>query len=237
MVQILHSELDMMCGDRVIVKIYLSAPIPDSRFIIGLIAVPGDLVVCMYLILGECTDVKLIVIESDCGIAEQLVVKDVVPASRNDGISPVHLSAIPVLVFVTVVSVVILCHKMVFAIVCTEEQAAAIRELMVDLGIDIKKVITVFLVFGHEGFGQQVDVRTAGGNVERSPVLYDRSLEIDFAGQKPHADHSVIVLHVAIVGAHIDNGREASAKAGGEGAFEKCHFLHGFRCKDGEEAQ
>ena len=73
---------------------------------------------------------------------------------------------------------------MVFAIVCTEEQAAAIRELMVDLGIDIKKVITVFLVFGHEGFGQQVDVRTAGGNVERSPVLYDRSLEIDFAGQK-----------------------------------------------------
>lgn len=126
---------------------------------------------------------------------------------------------------------------MVFAIVCTEEQAAAIRELMVDLGIDIKKVIAVFLVFGHEGFGQQVDVRTAGGNVERSPVLYDRSLEIDFAGQKPHADHSVIVLHVAIVGAHIDNGREASAKAGGEGAFEKCHFLHGFRCKDGEEAQ
>ena len=79
MVQILHSELDMMCRDRVIVKIYLSAPIPDSRFIIGLIAVPGDLVVCMYLILGECTDVKLIVIESDCGIAEQLVVKDVVP--------------------------------------------------------------------------------------------------------------------------------------------------------------
>lgn len=74
---------------------------------------------------------------------------------------------------------------MVFAIVCTEEQAAAIRELMVDLGIDIKKVITVFLVFGHEGFGQQVDVRTAGGNVERSPVLYDRSSKLILLVRSP----------------------------------------------------
>lgn len=47
---------------------------------------------------------------------------------------------------------------MVFAIVCTEEEAAPVGEFMVDFGIDVIKVITVLFFFRHEGFGQQVDV-------------------------------------------------------------------------------
>ena len=236
MVQVLHSELDMVCGDRIIVKIYLSTPVPDSRFIVGFIAVPGNLVVCMYLVLGERADVKLIVIESDCGIAEQFVVKDVIPASRNDGVAPVHFSAVPVLVFVTVVSVVILCHEMVFAIVCTEEEAAPVGEFMVDFGIDVIKVITVLFFFRHEGFGQQVDVGAAGRNVERSPVLDDRPFEIEFAGQESYTDYAMIVLHVAIIGAYVNYGGEASAEAGGERTFEEGYFLYGFGSEDREES-
>ena len=81
MVQVLHSELDMVCGDRIIVKIYLSTPVSDSRFIVGFIAVPGYLVVCMYLVLGERADVKLIVIDMRSAISRTALTK--CPMSSN----------------------------------------------------------------------------------------------------------------------------------------------------------
>ena len=45
------------------------------------------------------------------------------------------------------------------------------------------------------------------------------------------------LVEVAVVGSHIDNTGSTATVSSGERALVQCHFLDGFRLKDGEDAQ
>ena len=52
---------------------------------------------------------------------------------------------------------------------------------MIDFGIDVIKIITVFLVIRHEWFSDEVEIRTSGGNIERRFPFHNRTSQVDFA--------------------------------------------------------
>ena len=96
---------------------------------------------------------------------------------------------------------------MVFSFIKAEEESALVGELMVYFCIDIIEVIVVFFIFRQKRSGHQVQIGAASCQTERSFIFYDRSFKMQLAGQQADTDRSMIILHIAVIGADINDRR------------------------------
>ena len=87
MVKILRPKLDAVCGSGVVVEIYLVAPVLNARTIVGRIFVSKVCIVgeAGRRVVGISIGIEVILVESNRGVAEQLVVEYKVPTGGKNG--------------------------------------------------------------------------------------------------------------------------------------------------------
>ena len=185
-----------------------------------------------------------IVIVGNSGVAEQLTIEYIIPAAIGYRVSPIQVAVIFIIDFSVVVVLIVVVAVggvkvvVVLSFIETDEEAAAVIEFMVHLGIDVVKVVVVFIsviiifIYYEEG-----GVRGTCTKTERSVSFPDRSFKMQFVGKCTYTECTVVMVHISVVGAYIDNRGKPTAVTGGKGTLVECSVFYSFGSKYGEHPQ
>ena len=77
----------------------------------------------------------------NCGVGEEFLGENVVPTQGRDGIAPLHIRAVMVVVAVVVPIVLVIVVVLVLTVVEAEENPVLVRKPVVDLGVQVVKPI------------------------------------------------------------------------------------------------
>ena len=188
-----------------------------------------------------------IVIVGNSGVAEQLTIEYIIPAAIGYRVSPVQVAVIFIIDFSVVVVLIVVVAVggvkvvVVLSFIETDEEAAAVIEFMVHLGIDVVKVVVVFIgviiIFIHYEVFEEGGVRGTCTKTERSVSFPDRSFKMQFVGKCTYTECTVVMVHISVVGAYIDNRGKPTAVTGGKGTLVECSVFYSFGSKYGEHPQ
>ena len=107
------------------------------------------------------------------------------------------------------------------------------------LAVQVVEIVVVILVFqeqAEQGFRND-GMQPAGTERVTEPVLDDGPLDMETVVEHAHGQRAVGLLHIAVVGADVDDAGDAAAVAGREGALVEGDVLDCFRLEDGEQAE
>ena len=172
-------------------------------------------------------------------VAEEAVAEEVVPAQGGSDVAPSEVGGDGVLLAVAVAAVLVrhVAPEAVVAAVPAQVDAAAGREDVVHLGVDVVEVVAAAVVLGEEGAYQQVDVGAPPREDEGGAVPAQRPLHGELRGDEPHRALGLELLHVAVLHVDLQHRREAAAVTGREAGLGDLHVLDGVGVEDREEAE
>ncbi len=129
----------------------------------------------------------------------------------------------------------------ILSLIETEEETAAVIELVVHFGVDIIEVIVVFIsiiiVFVHYEIFEEGGMGSPRAEAERSVPLPDGTFNMQLVGECADAERTVVMVHISVVGAHVDDGGKAASVTGGKGTLVECGVFHCFGGENREYTQ
>ena len=185
MIEIRGTKLDMMLRERRIIKIRLHAIIMNTRTIIRIIVIHIiPLMIAVYIPI-PCIHQHLIMIISQCHIAEKLIGKHIIPTSRSHGISPIDVQ--PVIIKVRSI-IILVCLSpfiitMILPLIKAQIHPASIRKFMIQFRINVIKIIAVVLILIQKRTCDPIDIGAPARKAKRGMIFPNRTLQVYFAGQ------------------------------------------------------
>ena len=231
------AELDVMLLGGVIVEVVDGHEVVDARGELRTELIVEHFLVLLELAVGiGAVREQPVTVVTDGEVGEELRTEKMVPTYATEGVAPMEVfgESTTGIVLVGVVFAISGSHfKSVLTLVETQEEAVGVAELVVDLGVEVVEIEGEFIdvvgtvVQTHTEFDEPVDVTAAGRDHERGAVLDDRTLQFKVRGEQSDREETVIVLHVAILGADVGHGRESATVTGWKGTSEEIDVLHG----------
>ena len=125
----------------------------------------------------------------------------------------------------------------VAAVVGVEIEPVAVGDAPGEFAVEVVEVVVPVQALGFQDRGEEHRVHAASADGIGQLVLDDGPFEVQAVADGSHAHRAVRLLHVAVVGADVDDGGDAAAVPGGEGALVEGDLLDGLRLEDAEDAQ
>ena len=114
-------------------------------------------------------------------------------------------------------------------------EAAAVAEFMCHLGIEVVEIVAGVSPAreafrschdGNDGLNQHVAVGAPSRDAEGGLLLHNRTFHVELGGDKSHAQATVILLVVTVVGGDVKHAAQSAAEMGGETALVEADVLH-----------
>lgn len=134
--------------------------------------------------------------------------------------------------------------KVVGAHIESGENAATVGEAVSKFGVDVVEIVasieTVeFVIVGGKSFNNRLHKKVGIGAPSRerkgSAVLDDRAFESHLGRDEAQRSVAMESVEIAVVGGHVENAGETSAKTGREAALVECDILDSIGIESGEK--